>query len=392
MRFVGGHVRWTSIVVTLAVAVVVSMDRPAVARQARPVTLEALLAAPFISEIVAAPQGARVAWVSYERGARNVWMAEAPAFDGRRLTGYDADDGQDVTNVTFAGDAVVYVRGGGTNRAGDYPNPTSDTAGVEQAVWIVPTSGGTPRRLGAGSSPAVSPKGDLVAFTMRGQIWLAGVTATPAAAQAAKLRGSASGLVWSPDGSRIAFSSGRGSHAFIGVLDVPSKAVTWLGASLDTDLAPAWSADGRRVAFIRTSPERDVLPFFPRRQGHPWSIHIADVKTGVSREVWRAADGRGSVFQGGDVRRPLVWTADDRLVFPWERDGWLHLYSMPSSGGPAVLLTPGRFEVDGVSYSADGRTAVISSNQDDIDRRHLWRVTTSGPTPPAALTSGTGLE
>lgn len=357
------------------------------------VSLEQVLSAPFTSEIVAAPVGAKVAWVLNERGVRNVWAAEGPAFTGRRVTAFTEDDGQDLTDVAFTADGagVVYVRGGGANRAGEIPNPTSDTGGAEQAVWVASLSGGAPRKLGAGSSPAVAPKGDLVAFVQRGQIWLAGSNGAPAA-PAGRTRGSARELTWSPDGTRLAFVSGRGTHAFVGVLTVASKAVTWLQPSLDTDAHPAWSPDGTRVAFVRTPPVRDQLPFFPRREGYPWSIWVADASSGAGRQVWKASDGRGSVFQAGEIATPLVWSADDRLVFPWERDGWQHLYALPAAGGSPALLTPGAFEVDAVSYAADGRTAVIASNQGDIDRRHLWRITTSAVTPPVSLTSGTGLE
>src|SRR2546430_12550536 len=44
-----------------------------------------------------------------------------------------------------------------------------------------------------------------------------------------------------------------------------------------------------------------------------------------------------------------------------------------SSGGAAVLLTPGEFEVEDVTISRDAHSVIYSSNQDDIDRRHLWR-------------------
>lgn len=363
-------------------------------QQAPGVSIEQVLSAPFTSAIAASRTGAKVAWVLNERGARNVWVAEGPAFTARRLTAFGEDDGQDVTNLAFTTDAasVVYVRGGGANRAGEIPNPTSDTSGAEQAVWVASLAGGAPRKIGVGSAPAVAPKGDLVAFVQRGQIWITGASGTPAPAAIGKTRGSARELTWSPDGSRLAFVSGRGTHAFIGVLDVARKSVTWLQPSLDTDAHPAWSPDGLRVAFVRTPPVRDLLPFFPQRDGYPWSIWIADVSSGTAREVWKASEGRGSVFQAGDIERPLVWSADDRLVFPWERDGWLHLYAVPAVGGSPTLLTPGPFEVDSASYAADGRTAVIASNQGDIDRRHLWRITTSAATPPVSLTSGTGLE
>ena len=383
--------------VGLALAMLAAAGAPGTelaARQGGPFSVEQILSAPFPSEIVAAPSGARIAWVFDERGARNLWVAEGPAFAGRRLTTYQLDDGQEITNLAFSPDGatVVYVRGGGPNRAGEIPNPTSDAAGAEQAVWAVPVAGGAPRQLGIGYGPALSPKGDTVAFLQRGQIWLAGLSGTPAATQAARARGSARALAWSPDGLRLAFVSARGTHALVGVVELSTKALTWLEPSLDTDDAPVWSPDGTSVAFIRRPPVRDRVIFHPEREGQPWSIRVAEAATGTGREVWHASTGRGSVFQPVEFGPQLEWTADQRLVFPWERDGWKHLYSVAATGGDAVILTPGAFEVDDVSYAPDGRTAVVSSNQDDIDRRHLWRVTTSGATPPVALTPGHGLE
>jgi dipeptidyl aminopeptidase/acylaminoacyl peptidase len=386
---------WFAVFAVVLAAAPASDDRRGLqARQPGPFSVEQILSAPFPSELVASPSGARVAWVFDDRGVRNVWVAEGPAFAGRRLTTYQHDDGQEITGLSFSpdGSALVFVRGGAANRAGEVPNPASNAAGAEQAVWTVPVGGGDPRKLGAGSGAAVSPKGDLVAFVQRGQIWLAGLSGTPAAAAAVHARGSARGLEWSPDGSRLAFVSGRGTHAFIGVVDIASKVITWLEPSLDTDDAPVWSPDGTRVAFIRKSPVRDRVIFHPERDGPPWSIRIADAATGAGREVWRAAPGRGSVFQPVEFGPQLAWSIDQRLVFPWERDGWKHLYSVAASGGDAVLLTPGAFEVDDVSYAQDGRAAVVSSNQDDIDRRHLWRVTTSGASAAVAMTPGRGLE
>ena len=82
--------------------------------------------------------------------------------------------------------------------------------------------------------------------------------------------------------------------------------------------------------------------FSPRREvDEPWSLRVADVKTGMTKQVWKADAGYGSAFQGVVADSQLYWGAGDRLVFPWEKDGWLHLYSVPASGGKATLLTPG---------------------------------------------------
>src|SRR5207247_3207152 len=87
----------------------------------------------------------------------------------------------------------------------------------------------------------------------------------------------------------------------------------------------------------------------------------------------------------------LFWMAGDRIVFPWEKDGWTHLYAVPAAGGRAALLTPGDFEVEYVAASADRTTLLLNSNQGDIDRRHVWRVAAAGGAP-VAVTSGAGIE
>ena len=80
-------------------------------------TLEQVLSAPFPSELVAAPGGGKVAWLLNERGARNIWIAAL---------------------------------------------------------------GEIPRKIAVGHSPAISPKGDRVAYLLGGQIWSAPLSGTGA--------------------------------------------------------------------------------------------------------------------------------------------------------------------------------------------------------------------
>src|SRR5205085_12229577 len=60
-------------------------------------TLEQVLSSPFPSDLIASKSGDKVAWVFDREGKRNLWIAEAPAFAGRLLTRYSADDGQEIT-------------------------------------------------------------------------------------------------------------------------------------------------------------------------------------------------------------------------------------------------------------------------------------------------------
>ena len=381
------HLRSLAVVATAALA---PTTLPA---QQPPFTLEQALSASFPEELVAAPTGGAVAWVFNDRGARNIWIAAPPDYQGKPVTTYTGDDGQEIGELQWTPDAkaIVYVRGGGPNGRGETPNPHSLPEGVEQDVWVVAVSGGALRRLGEGSSPAVSPKGDRVAFLRRGQIWWVSLADSAAPQQPIHARGRAGALRWSPDASALAFVSRRDDHAFIGIYDVAAKTLRFVDPSVDSDVDPVWAPDGKRLAFVRIPAATGTLPFTPERAAQPWSIRVVDVASGAGREVWKADTGRGSAFQGVVTANQLLWTAGDRLVFPWEKDGWTHLYAVPVAGGAATLLTRGAFEVEYVALGADGSSIVYNSNQDDIDRRHVWRVAVAGGAP-VALTRGTGLE
>jgi len=118
----------TAVALALALPAIGSPTATLGAQAAPAVTLEQLLSTPFPTSLVAAPRGGAVAWVLNERGARNIWVATAPAYAGKRLTSYTADDGQEISALTWEPDgaSLVFVRGGARNRAGESPNPAQD--------------------------------------------------------------------------------------------------------------------------------------------------------------------------------------------------------------------------------------------------------------------------
>ncbi len=357
-------------------------------------TLEQVMSAPFPSDLTAARVGGAVAWVFDARGARNVWIAEPPDYRGRAMTSYTGDDGQEITELAFMPDGrgLVYVRGGPRNHDGENPNPKSDPAGSTQAVYAVSGGGGDPQQVGEGASPAVSPRGDRLAFVQKDKVWWAPLDGSAKGSPMFQARGNCGHLRWSPDGSLLAFVSRRGDHSFVGLFDPNAKTIRYLDPSVDRDGDPVWSPDGKRLAFVRIPPSpasREMLR--PHREGPPWSLRVAEVASGQAREVFRAGAGRGSVFRAIVGPDQLIWADGDRIIFPWETDGWTHLYSVSASGGPPLLLTPGEFEVEHVSVLPDRQAILYSSNQGDLERRHIWRVAVVGG-KPVALTSGAGVE
>jgi dipeptidyl aminopeptidase/acylaminoacyl peptidase len=342
------------------------------ALHAAPVGIEEVMQAPYPSSLVATAKGNSVAWVFDTKGVRNVWVAK----DGhaRQITPYTLDDGFDIGDVAYSADEswVAYVRGGSIEDDQPANVNNSPEGAAPKEVWLISTSGGTPRKLGGGHSPGFSPDGTRLVFADKGKIWTAALDAGSSPAPLVVDQGHIASMTFSPDGKKLAFVSARKEHSLVGVFDFAAKSITWLSPSLDHDTSPVFSATGTEVAFIRIPSEKHP-EFVSNRAGQPWSIWIADAASGEGRRVWVADSGVGSAFAPTLAQRNLLWNSNDELVFPWEKTGWLQLYAIPARGGALRSITQGQFEVVHMVLSPDRHKLVYSSNE-DIDRMHVWTV------------------
>ena len=358
--------------------------------EAQNFTLEQVMSSPFPSDLIVSKHGDKMAWAFDAEGKRNIWVAEGPAFAARQVTRSTDDDGQELTDLVFSpnGSAIAYVRGQGKNQAGEVPNPTSDTAGARQQVLVVDTRTGRVNTIGEGSSPFFNPAGDQIVYLRDGKFWTA-PTIGGKERKLFEIRGTVNSPQWSPDGTELAFVSNRGDHSFIGIYDARSNYIRFKSPSVDRDVAPRWSPDGKRIAFIRLFSINDTFSMDRERQ-QPWAILVAD-RVGDAKQIWRSGDQDNDSFPGIGSEDSWQWAAHNRLVFPSEKDGWLHLYSIGADGAGFESLTPGNFEVENVALSQDKSFVVFSTNKSDIDRRHLWWVKVDGGAP-RQITAGEGIE
>jgi len=314
-------------------------------------TLEQALSYPFVDDLVAAPHADRIAWVRMVRGVRNVWVADGPGLTPRQVTQFKADDGQELTGLTFSPDGrtLVFVRGGDHDAnwpAKDNlaPDPASSPEEPKITLWLADPVGAKPAApITEGDEPALTDTGTL-AYVKAGQVWTAKLDGTGAR----KLffdRGKDGQLAWSPDGTRLVFVSNREDHAFIGVYAGANQPLSWMAPSSGRDDAPVWSPDGARIAFTRQpgiggAPEPRLT-----ETSHPWSIWTADVASGAGRRVWASGTGLRDTYPEVAGEANLHW-AGGRLVFLSTADNWPHLYAVADqAGAEARLLTPGAFMV-----------------------------------------------
>lgn len=374
---------------------------PAAHASAQGFTVEQVMSSPFPSQLTAAAHGSRIAWVFDNKGTRNVWIAEGPVFTPRQLTHYTGDNGTEIDSLRLTPDgrAVLFSRGSELNATGLAANPTHEPQQTRQQVWIAPiappgSATAEPRLLGEMACTRedcediqISPDGRYAVWPGKHELYIANLAATAAAKQLTDLRGDVTSPQWSPDSTRLAATVTRGDHAFTAILDLKPDstlaATHYVAPSVDRDLAPRWSPDGTHLAFLRvngTEGKRTLIPQHPE----PWTIWIADTRTYAATPIWSSGSTlRDSLPEFGPTQ--FLFPSGNTLVFASEADGRNHLYSIASASGPATLLTPGDFDVEDVSLSADRTSLLLASNQADTDRRHIWQVPVIGGKAPQPI-------
>jgi dipeptidyl aminopeptidase/acylaminoacyl peptidase len=170
---------------------------------------------------------------------------------------------------------------------------------------------------------------------------------------------------WSPDGTRIAFVSGRGGDADrtndTNVFVVEARAgaeskalTTWNGP--DDGARPAWSPDGASIAYLQGSEPR----FFA------YSRNTLAVVAATGGSAPRLLTDVTTI----DVESP-VWAADGKALYVIAVDDRAReLARVAAGGGPLARLTTGRRVVRDPVIARDGRIAVIASTGTTAPEAH----------------------
>lgn len=337
------------------------------------------LSAPFPTGLVASPDGNSIAWVFNDNGERNVFFAKSPDYTAKKITDYPGDNGVGIAQLTFSPDSktLLFVRGNSRNSAGQAANPAQLQENTDFKIHSITLETEEIQLIGPGSSPIFHPNNEKIAYLIGGSVYSKDLNEPEKEGKQLFIaRGSISQLSFSPDGKLLAFMSGRTDHSFVGLYDLANNTLNYPETSLDHDSYPAWSADGKLLAYLRVPNINNLLPFTSIKEANPWSIRVLDIQTMKAKEVWKADPGKGSVMVDDipAVGQRVWWTPRGDLVFPWEKTGFIHLYTVSLKDGSVKHLTPGTGFVELVQTSFVKNELLLTSNIGDIERRNIVRL------------------
>jgi Tol biopolymer transport system component len=186
-------------------------------------------------------------------------------------------------------------------------------------------------------------------------------------------------LTISPDGKRIAFerSDPQTQNRDIWLLEVASGKTTRFTSDPAWEAFPTWSPDGSRIIF--TSNRNGVYDLYQK------ALNDVGNGTGTEELLYKSSEGKG----------PTSWSPDGRFLLYYSLGQPTHVKLLAASGpadrAPMPLVDP-QFTSITARFSPDGRWIVYSSNESGANEVSVrpFDPATGTPGTPVVLTSGGG--
>jgi dipeptidyl aminopeptidase/acylaminoacyl peptidase len=348
--------------------------------------IEQYLALKNISEIAVSPGGESIAYTVTSRDLEKdeeknaIWMLSANGGDPVRMTAEESEASSPKWSSDGRYLAVLSDRADDTDqvwlldrRGGDAQQLTRLPQGVDSFEWspdskqmLLVVEDATPADLDEKERPHPRPwvidrlqfKEDYIGYLDRFRTHIHVVNI-----KSGEVRQLTRGdydddePAWSPDGSKIVFVSNRSddpdgnrnTDLWLVDVDVASNEAEKLTSSASADASPAWSPNGRSIAYTSTDPE--VLPIYAIPQ-----LTTIDIQTRAPRLIESLAEIQVFTPRYSPDGRSLLAITEER--------GEQNLVSVDAAAGSRTRLVHGDDTVIEFDLGYDGAIVVLLSRPD----------------------------
>ncbi len=288
--------------------------------------------------------GGALIFMSDRSGSENLWSVMADGSRARQLTKFT--DGRALwPSITTDGRVVAFERDFG--------------------IWTLNVASGIAKRLdirlvgnieGAAREPksarqgwsgiTVSPDGRKWAFVSGGDVWATRMDDSVPATRVTETAAAEDDIAWTADSRQVVYTSWRTGTPKLYAYDFTKSAERPVTTGDGRDGSPAFSPDGKHLAFARSVAERNELHVMEWPSGKPRVL-----ATGVSSGPTWAPDSRWIAYAG-------------------ETDEFRNVMVVPVTGGePQQVSFVANSSVGSIAWSAKGDYIVYRTGQRTEDNR-----------------------
>src|SRR5690348_8891765 len=291
-----------------------------------------------------APDGQSLYYMSDRSGTENLWHVQRGGneaalthfSDGRVLWPTISSNGK---TIAFERDFGIWTVDTATGRAQPVPiTLAGGIAGPEDEHKTLHNDF---------SDLALSPDGRKIAFIAAGNVYAANAKKGGDAVRITREQGVGYGIAWAPDNHRIVYGVFRDGGEHLYLYDFDSGKETQLTSGDGEDTSPAFSPDGKTLAFLRDGRSLELLDLASRRSRTLTSGHL-DLHRPLASD------------------RPLAWSPDGRwvAVLEWGPRMFRNAVAVRVADGKAIPLSrlANSFS-DDVTFSPDGKTLLFTTGQ-----------------------------
>jgi Tol biopolymer transport system component len=293
-----------------------------------------------------APDGDRIAYVQFAANKSVLMVSGRPAGKGDDVFPFPA--------TWLPGARLLYTGNGGIHISSLETGSTEDLPFEAQFTLDRPAykhksfdfDSKSPKEAMGIVSPVLSPSGKQVVFEALNQLWLMDIGGKPRRLTHDKFY--KEDPAWSPDGRRIAYSSDKAGTEDLYILDVATGSEKRVTTSADSaEVSAAWSPDGKMLAY----------------QDEAGATYTLDLSSGVKKRIAPVlfAPSKPS------------WSADGKTIAigalkPYTRrfrEGSSQILTVNLATGSQTYTEPAPFQSlstrgeDGPIYSPDGKSVAF---------------------------------